>query len=91
MAAIEAFVVSGRDRAVLRAVAAGRCRLSVGCEPLLIVDGLACADSAEGRRLVAAGLIAADPAHPFGSAAVLTDAGGAALAASELLVGAAAS
>lgn len=49
--------LSGRDRAVLRAVAAGRCRLGGGWQPELLIDGLACADSAAGRRLVAAGLI----------------------------------
>jgi hypothetical protein len=50
--------VSGRDRAVLRAVAAGRCLLRAGCEPLLTVDGLSCADSAVARRLLNAGLLA---------------------------------
>ena len=50
--------VSGRDRAVLRAVAAGRCLLRAGCEPLLTVDGLSCSDSAVARRLLNAGLLA---------------------------------
>jgi hypothetical protein len=50
--------VTGRDRAVLRAVAAGRCLLRAGCEPLLTVDGLSCADSAVARRLLGAGLLA---------------------------------
>lgn len=73
------FVVSGRDRAVLRAVAAGRCQLGAGVQPVLLVDGLVCADSAAGHRLVAAGLIALpDGAHPLGPA-VLTAAGRAAL------------
>jgi hypothetical protein len=49
--------VSGRDRAVLRAVAAGRCQLRGGCEPVLVVDGVGCADSAVARRLIAAGLL----------------------------------
>ena len=51
--------VCGHDRAVLRAVAAGRCQLRAGCEPLLVVDGLCCADSGAGRRLIAAGLLVA--------------------------------
>jgi hypothetical protein len=69
--------VCGRDRAVLRAVAAGRCRLRTGCEPLLVVDGVACADSGVARRLIVAGLLA----PPVGPAdrARLTAAGRAAL------------
>ena len=51
--------LSYRDRAVLRAVAAGRCTVSaIG---VLAVDGLGCCDQFVGRRLAAAGLIAADP------------------------------
>ena len=46
-----------RDRAVLRAVAAGRCVLA-GVHGL-IVDGLCCADQFVGSRLTAAGLITA--------------------------------
>ena len=69
--------VCGRDRAVLRAVAAGRCRLRGGCEPLLVVDGVACADSGVARRLIHAGLVA----PPVGTTdrASLTAAGRAAL------------
>jgi hypothetical protein len=64
-------ILSGRDRAVLRAVAAGRCRLGAGWQPVLLVDGLVCADSAAGGRLVAAGLInPADPARPLGPASL---------------------
>jgi hypothetical protein len=70
--------VCGRDRALLRAVAAGRCQLRAGCEPQLIVDGLGCADSAAARRLIAAGLLA-PPAGILGRAR-LTDAGRAAVA-----------
>jgi hypothetical protein len=69
--------VSGRDRAVLRAVAAGRCLLRAGCEPLLTVDGLSCADSAVARRLIDAGLLA-QPATVV-ERARLTPAGRAAL------------
>jgi hypothetical protein len=49
--------LSGRDRALLRAVAAGRCTLGSGWQPVLLIDGLACTDSDAGHRLVAAGLI----------------------------------
>jgi hypothetical protein len=71
--------LTGRDRAVLRAVAAGRCQLGAGYAPVLRIDGLMCSDSAAGYRLVAAGLIrAAYPAGPLAEA-VLTEAGRAAL------------
>ena len=67
--------ICGRDRAVLRAVAAGRCELPAGCEPELVVDGVRCADSAVAQRLIAAGLVV----KPVGSAvARLTPAGRAA-------------
>lgn len=69
--------VSGRERAVLRAVAAGRCLLRAGCEPLLTVDGLSCADSAVARRLITAGLLA--PPAMAVEQARLTAAGRAAL------------
>ncbi len=69
--------VCGRDRAVLRAVAAGRCQLRAGCEPLLVVDGVACADSGVARRLIVAGLIA--PPAGVAERARLTAAGRATL------------
>ncbi|WP_300010394.1 hypothetical protein [Pseudonocardia sp.] len=73
-------MVSGRDRAVLRAVSAGRCEFRGGCQPVLLVDGLACADFSAAHRLVDAGLIAApDPAVPLAPVAI-TPAGRAALA-----------
>jgi hypothetical protein len=73
-------VLTGRDRAVLRAIAAGRCQLGVGYAPVLWIDGFLCADSAAGHRLVAAGLIfPSDPTRPQ-DVAILTDAGRAALA-----------
>jgi len=50
--------VSKRDRAVLRAVAAGRCQVSGGCGTTLVIDGLCCADQFAGARLTGAGLIA---------------------------------
>ena len=56
--------ICGRDRAVLRAVAKGRCVLRAGCEPELVVDGVRCADSGVAARLIAAGLVV----KPIGSA-----------------------
>ena len=66
--------VCGRDRAVLRAVANGRCELRAGCEPVLIIDGLSCADSATVHRLIGAGLIV-PPDGPAIDRARLTPAG----------------
>ena len=64
--------ICGRDRAVLRAIAAGRCELWAGCEPVLVVDGMRCADSGVAKRLLAQGLVV----KPIGSAvAELTPAG----------------
>jgi hypothetical protein len=48
-----------RDRAVLRAVAAGRCEATAGA--FLVVDGLCLSDQFAGPRLAAAGLIAVGP------------------------------
>jgi hypothetical protein len=48
--------LSHRDRAVLRAVAAGRCTISAGS---LAVDGLCLSDQFAGLRLAEEGLIAA--------------------------------
>ena len=63
--------LSGRDRSLLRAVAAGRCNLGSGWQPVLLIDGLACADSAAGHRLVAAGLInPPDPDRPVAPASI---------------------
>lgn len=82
MAVAETSTVSGRDRALLRAVADGRCELGTGCEPVLLVDGMLCADTAAAHRLVSAGLLVApDPSRPV-VPAVLTSAGRALLAAS---------
>ena len=76
----ETIVLTGRDRAVLRAVAAGRCRLGPGYAPELRIDGFVCADASIGHRLLAAGLICAGhPAHPLAQA-TLTEAGRLALA-----------
>jgi hypothetical protein len=51
--------LSIRDRAVLRAVAAGRCQISHTDGDVLVVDGLCFADQFAGPRLAAAGLITA--------------------------------
>ncbi len=64
--------LTGRDRALLRAIASGRCEFGTVCEPLLLVDGMVCADTAAGHRLVSAGLVAdPDRAQPL-AAAILT-------------------
>jgi hypothetical protein len=49
--------LSHRDRAVLRAVAAGRCLVSGPQAGALTIDGLRCADQFVGIRLAGAGLI----------------------------------
>lgn len=67
--------VSGRERALLRAVVAGRCQFRGGCEPVLLVDGLACADSSVARRLVDLGLVAAPDARVPVQPATATEAG----------------
>jgi hypothetical protein len=72
-----AALLSERDRAVLRAVAAGRCQIFHAEGDVLIVDGLRFADQFAGPRLAAAGLITA--ARP--GTARLTPSGQAMLAA----------
>ncbi|HEY1973855.1 MAG TPA: hypothetical protein VGH89_38300 [Pseudonocardia sp.] len=49
--------LSNRDRAVLRAVAQGRCTIAGGCGTSLMIDGLCCSDQFAGVRLANAGLI----------------------------------
>jgi hypothetical protein len=71
--------LSGRDRALLRAVTRGRCEFRGGCEPVLLIDGLACADSSAAHRLVEAGLLAAPDPRVALAPAALTAAGRAAL------------
>ncbi|WP_433285788.1 hypothetical protein ACQPZQ_28645 [Pseudonocardia sp. CA-142604] len=55
--------LSYRDRAVLRAVAAGRCEISDDTGGALVVDGRFLSDQFTGPRLTAAGLIAAGSHH----------------------------
>jgi hypothetical protein len=49
--------LSGRDRAILRAVARGGAELACGAEPDLFLDGRCCCDQAAAHRLVRMGLI----------------------------------
>lgn len=75
--------LSGRDRAILRAVDYGLAELVVGVKPDLYLDGRSCADQFAAHRLAQAGLIA--PLEPAGAGrrvpARLTAAGRAQLAA----------
>jgi hypothetical protein len=56
---IPARTLTGRSLAILRAVAAGRVQLTLGREPGLLVDGIACCDQFAAHVLVQDGLIAA--------------------------------
>lgn len=53
--------LSNRDRAVLRAVASGRCAISASLDHSLVVDGMCVSDQFVGPRLLGAGFIAAGP------------------------------
>lgn len=75
--------MSGRALAMLRAVAAGRAELVLGCEPDMVIDGLPCCDQFMAHDLARAGLVC--PAR-FGLIghqvpAILTDSGRAVLSA----------
>ena len=50
--------LTGRDRAILRAVAAGNAELAWGAEPDLLRDGRYCCDQSAAHRLARTGLIA---------------------------------
>ncbi|MFC4944114.1 hypothetical protein [Pseudonocardia sp. GCM10023141] len=50
--------LTGRDRAILRAVAAGTAELAWGVEPDLFIDGRCCCDQNAAHRLARCGLIA---------------------------------
>jgi hypothetical protein len=69
--------LSGRDRAILRAVAAGGAQLQLGTEPDLFFDGRSCADQYAAHCLFRAGFIAAATLGQIGQrvAAALTPAG----------------
>jgi hypothetical protein len=79
--------LSGRDRAMLRAVAAGDAELSLGTEPDLFFGGRCCCDQSAAHQLVRAGLIAAATLGLVGQrvAATITPAGRQALG-SDVLV-----
>jgi hypothetical protein len=74
MTATASPTLTHRDRSVLRAVAAGRCRLPGS--GFLTVDGVALADQFAGLRLLDAGLITTAPGP-----VALTDSGRALLTA----------
>ena len=56
--------LSHRDRAVLRAIRAGRCQVSGRAATLLVIDGVGCSDLFVASRLVQAGLIASHGPRP---------------------------
>ncbi|PRY43507.1 hypothetical protein [Umezawaea tangerina] len=64
MTTTEVRELSGRARAMLRAVEAGRAEFSGGREPDLYVDGLPCCDQSATHDLVRAGLLR--PSAPAG-------------------------
>ncbi|MEU4522481.1 hypothetical protein AB0F52_27680 [Amycolatopsis sp. NPDC024027] len=70
-------VVNHRVRAMLRAVGAGRGRVSCSSEPDLFIDGLSCGDQFAAHALAHQGLVrAARPGHPGQLVlAILTPAG----------------
>ena len=69
--------LSARDRAILRAVAAGGAELQLGTESDLFLDGRCCCDQSAAHHLVRTGLITAAKPGLTGQrvAAVLTPAG----------------
>jgi hypothetical protein len=69
--------LTGRDRALLRAVAAGRCDITPTGIPDLRVDGRWFCDQPRAHALLAAGLVARARGAP--ATALLTSAGRAAL------------
>ena len=73
--------LTGRDRALLRAVAAGRCDIAPAGVPDLRVDGRWFCDQPRAHALLAAGLIASPGAcaHGAPTAVLLTRTGRAAL------------
>ncbi len=67
--------VCGRDVALLRAVAAGRCELLSGSLPVLWVDGRVFCDTGAALRLLQAGLLAVPTPGAGRAPARLTPAG----------------
>lgn len=74
-----AATLTGRDRAILRAVATGTAELTAGAMPVLLLDGRYCCDQHAADQLVRAGLIAPTRPCPAGQrvAATVTPAGAA--------------
>lgn len=64
--------LSNRDRAVLRAVADGRCQISGDIGMHLVIDGVCCCDQFVGTRLSQAGLIVTDGSRPGPARLTLT-------------------
>jgi hypothetical protein len=58
--------LTGRDRAILRAVESGGAELAWGAEPDLLLDGRYCCDQAAVHRLARTGLIAPVRVCPAG-------------------------
>lgn len=79
--------LTGRDRAILRAVAAGRVEMTVSSEPDLTIDSLNCCDQHAAHSLCHAGLIRATTTGIAGARvrAALTSAGVALLGAATSL------
>jgi hypothetical protein len=75
-------MLTGRDRAILRAIAGGGGELVAGSEPDLLLDGRCCCDQTAVHKLARAGLIAPVRVVGFGQRvpACLTPAGTARLA-----------
>lgn len=69
--------LTGRERAMLRAVAAGRAEMSGGSEPDLYIDGLGCCDQYSAHMLAHRGFIRPVAEGAIGERvpAELTDAG----------------
>ena len=69
--------LTARDRAILRAVAAGGAELQLGTESALFLDGRCCCDQSAAHHLVRTGLITAAKPGLTGQrvAAALTPAG----------------
>ncbi|TCP56478.1 hypothetical protein EV191_101421 [Tamaricihabitans halophyticus] len=74
--------LTGREIALLRAVAAGRGEIVCGCVPDLLIDGCWCGDQHTAHRLAARGLIRPDmPASAHTRVpAILTESGRACIA-----------
>ena len=79
--------LSGRDRAILRAVAAGGAELVLGAEPDLFFDGRCCCDQTAAHELVRGGFIEASALGLVGQrvTAALTPAGRRALGSTPLV------